>query len=278
MTTLSKTKVIKLGIYSEQPNFRKNLESAFPLAKRAAGEAEQLDVKIFLKFLKKHKLFGQSLKQELAGIYDLLHESWELAEEIRKKPEHQKEFDRLSKITYELEAKTADLLNKLKAGKHMMVVMGKNLRMFYNDELKILALLKEFHEGLKREGRVKQMPNVTQLMNEATNIQGALHQIKPMFEAIATAYEKDSIEIERMIDDEMRKVEAKVRGKDAQHIDFRKILEHVKYVEGQIDNLVEKAEQEQKLVNVSQHSARLMEIIIGKMLEREEQQRAGFRA
>ncbi|MBN1544949.1 hypothetical protein JW898_05830 [Candidatus Woesearchaeota archaeon] len=270
--------MIKLGIYSEQKNFRKNLESAFPLAKRAAGEAGQLDVKIFLKFLKKHKLFGESLKQEIAEIYDLLHESWELAEEIRNKPEHEKEFDRLNKITYELETKNTDLLNKLDAGKHMILQMGKNLRMFYNDELKILSLLKEFNEGLHREGKLKQVPHATQLVNEATNIQGALHQIKPLFEAIATAYEKDSIEIGKMIEEEMRKVEYKVRGNDAQHIDFRKILEHVKYVEGQIDKLIEKAEKEQKLANVSQRSARMMEILIGKMLEREEQQRERFRA
>jgi hypothetical protein len=247
----------------------KQLEAAFPLAKAAEKDAKQLDVKIFLKFLKKHKLFGESLKQELAEIYDLLHESWELAEDIRKRPGHGKELEKLSEITYEIEKKNNEMLEKLAAGKYVIAQMGQKLTRFYNDERKILELLKEFYDGMKRMGKMKQTPHVTQLMDSATNIQGALHKIKPLFEAISTAYERDSIEIEKMIEEERMKIEKKVRGKSADPIDFRKLLEHVKYVEGLINDLITKAEEEAKLENVSKENARLMEIIIGQMLEKD---------
>ncbi len=260
-----------MGDLSEYPGFEKTLKEAFPLAKKTVEEAKELDVKIFLKFLKKHKLFGKTMMEKLAKIHDLLKESWQIAEEIRAHPDksHEEELDRLSKMTFEIEKLRGDVLEDLDKGKHLLTEMGGQLSAFYNDERRILGLVDELYTNMKEKGLVSVKPGVTQLMHTATNMQGAIHKIKPLFEAISTAYEQDSVEIERMLDEEQKKVEDKLKGHEAADINFKPILEHIKYVQGKIEELVDKAEQEAKLEKVAKRDAKLMEVVIGKMLERE---------
>lgn len=241
----------------QNAELRRRFQESFPLAKRMEKEASQLDVKIFLSFLKKHKLFGSSLRDELADLYDLINESWHLAGKIKEGKAGSKDKDLLEKLTLKIEHKSKEILDKLEEGRHILIDMRKKLWHFINNEEQLLSVL------------TKKRPVPPQVMHAATMIQGALNDIKPLFEAISTAYEKRSLDISAMIDEEVLKIQENLKRGNAERVDFKRILSHVKEVEQEIDDLIAKEEKRIKLSKVTEKNTKLIEKAVAHILEQE---------
>ena len=241
---------------SNQPDVRRLFKESFPLAERTVKEAKQLDVKIFLNFLKKHKLFGKSLRDELADLYDLINESWHLAAKIREGKANKNDKKLLEKLTLEIEKKTDEILSKIEEGKNILVEMRKKLWHFINHEEQLLNIL------------TRRRPVPAEVMHAATMIHGALNEIKPLFEAISTAYEKRALDIEHMIDEEVLKIQKNIQT-GAPQIDFSHILGHVKEVEQEIDSVIAKEERRIKLAKVTEKNAKLIQKAVEHILEQE---------
>lgn len=246
-----------MDVQQQSADVRKLFQQSFPLAKRMEREAKQLDVKILLNFLKKHKLFGKSLRNELADLYDLINESWHLAGKIREGKASAKDKELLDKLVLKTEKKSGEILDRLEEGKNIIVDMRKKIWHFINNEEQLLRVL------------TKSRPVPPAVIHAATMIQGALNEIKPLFEAISTAYEKRALDISDMIDEEVLKVQENMRTPQAPAVDFKRILDHVRSVEKEIDDILAMEEKRIKLAKVTEKNAKLIEKAVAHILEHE---------
>ncbi len=248
-----------MGAYSEQAGFQKQLKQALPLAHRTSKAAKQFDVRVFLKFIEHKRIFGESFKEQIEDLYDLMHKTMEYVDKLHNESNPKKReniLDMIAKATLASEKKKNEILDSLDEGKRDLSEASSRLAYFWNN-YKIMTMFLA-----KLRTKLPDVPSVTDMQ---TIIQ---HQIT-LFSAINEAYKHDSIEIETLLDNEFRKIDEQVKKNNNEPINFKPILAHIKYVEGKLDEIITKAEEEDKLSKLARKRMSAAEQALVTMLKKD---------
>jgi hypothetical protein len=264
--------------HSNLPGFQKEVKQTFILSRRFEKGVKGFDVKVVLDILKKNRLFADSLKTNLVLLYDLLKESWELMETVHVKraqlqipdEEMRKILDNTEKIISLRKHIEEDLID----GQNEMDEMYTKLRFLAAQAEKIIKLVKEMKDDLSKPQKRALSTLGTSMENVATEITGIFHIVQQVFTVIYQAYEKESLEITELLDDEIDKLDkffiadmAAIkagRAPEPQQIDFKLVFQKIAFVQRGMDRIIENAEKEQKLakyIKDVEYSNRLSEIL-----------------
>lgn len=198
-----------------------SLRKEVPVLEELNKNVEAFDVKCLLDILEGHKIFGHDFKKDIAKLYSLLGKAYKAIDNYEKaeKSRHDSKLseEKITKDQVKFFTEIMDLISDinniesklytdLRAAHEAFKDLGVRVKALASAEDQILLYIRDFERKLKPSGRTLLHAEWGPITDAATNIQGAMKNLIPLFNKFSNAYSDWMVEVEELIKEDVEPV------------------------------------------------------------------------